>query len=96
MYSEGMRARVFLVLVLSTLWGCPRDRPAPEPENAEPCDTLADCNCGLLCGALRACVGGSCELEPNRSVVRPCEPDTPDAGVCEPGGDPQEPVVDAG
>lgn len=67
-----MRALLWIALAGCLCMGCPRTRPAPDPLDAEPCTTYADCNCGPLCGALRACAGGFCEAPDQRSLVVPC------------------------
>lgn len=72
-YDRAVRLRFLAasLLILGSA-GCPREVQEPEPGEATPCDTLADCNGGRACGSvpLRACVDGLCEEQP--SLVIPC------------------------
>ncbi len=57
------------MLLGASLSGCPRELAAP-PAAGDPCTTTEDCNLGLSCGELRACVGGRCEE--GHSIRVPC------------------------
>lgn len=58
-----------LGVLLSMSLGCPREIVAPPPAGS-PCTTTEDCNAGLTCGELRACVGDRCEE--GHSIRVPC------------------------
>jgi len=59
--------------------GCPRELQIPDASGAA-CTDNVDCNGGITCGPLRACVLGHCEQD--ASLAIPCEGGTPtDAGV---------------
>jgi len=58
-----------LGVMLGMSLGCPREIVAPPPPGA-PCTTTEDCNAGLTCGELSACVGNRCEE--GRSIRLPC------------------------
>lgn len=73
-YARGVphrfSARILFALVVTlTSVGCPREIVAPPPAGS-PCTTTEDCNAGLTCGELRACVGERCEE--GRSIRVPC------------------------
>lgn len=52
--------------------GCPRDVEAERPEDAIACNSLAECNPErtTLCGHLRQCAAGFCEID--KTLVVPC------------------------
>ncbi len=61
-----------LLLMASSLMGCPREGQTPARADGLSCETVADCNRGVSCGpvALRACVDSRCEGEP--SLILSC------------------------
>ena len=61
--------KLFALGVMLLSLGCPREIVAPPPAGS-PCTTTDDCNAGLTCGELRACVGERCEE--GRSIRVPC------------------------
>lgn len=69
--SSARNASMLLALglMLSISLGCPREIVAPPPAGS-PCTTTEECNAGLTCGELRACVGNRCEE--GHSIRVPC------------------------
>lgn len=64
---------------LLALAGCPRDLEIPDAAGPA-CMSTLDCNDGLTCGTLRACVLAHCEADASLAV--PCEAGMPtDAGI---------------
>ena len=69
-FSAHNASKLFALLVmLGMSLGCPREIVAPPPAGS-PCTTTEDCNAGLSCGELRACVGERCEE--GHSIRVPC------------------------
>lgn len=68
-FSARNASILALGVMLGMSLGCPREIVAPPPAGS-PCTTTEDCNAGLTCGELRACVGDRCEE--GHSIRVPC------------------------